>query len=134
MNLREYETTFIVVPNLSDEETNSEVENYRELVEKEGGKEIEIEIMGKRKLAYEIKKHDEGFYAVLRYRTGGRTELVSELERRMRTDENILRFLTIRLDLELKKPRKIEERWRKKREKLESIRKQVEEEKEGGEE
>ncbi len=127
MNLREYETTFIVVPNLSDEETNSEIENYRELVEKEGGKEIEIEIMGKRKLAYEIKKHDEGFYTILRYKTGGKTELVSELERRMKTDENILRFLTLRLDLELKKPRKIEERWRKKREKLESMRKQEEE-------
>lgn len=132
MEIREYETTFIVVPNLSEEETNGVVEKFREIVEKNGGKELEVELMGKRKLAYEIKKFDEGVYVVFRYKTEGGTGIVAELERRMRNDENILRFLTVRMDLEIKKPRKLEEKWKKKREKLETLKKQQEEQSEEG--
>lgn len=106
----------------------------RRLWKKNGGKELEVELMGKRKLAYEIKKFDEGVYVIFRYKTEGGTGLVGELERRMRNDENILRFLTVRMDLELRKPRKLEEKWKKKREKLETLKKQQEEqsEEEGG--
>lgn len=132
MEIREYETTFVVIPNLSEEETNGVVEKFKEIVEKNGGKELEVELMGKRKLAYEIKKFDEGVYVIFRYKTEGGTGLVAEFERKMRNDENILRFLTVRMDLELKKPRKLEEKWKKKREKLEILKKQQEEQIEEG--
>ncbi len=132
MEIREYETTFIIAPNLSEEETNGVIEKFKDVVEKNGGKELDVEIMGKRKLAYEIKKFDEGVYVIFRYKTEGGTGLVAELERRMRNDENILRFLTVRMDLELKKPRKLEEKWKKKREKLEALKKQKEDETEEG--
>ncbi len=131
MELREYETVFIIAPNLSEEETQAVMDRYREIVEKNGGKEVELEVMGKRKLAYEIQKFTEGFYVILRYKTEGGTGTVAELERRMRNDERVIRFLTVRLDKELKKARKLEEKWRKKRAKLEEKEKAQEE---GGEE
>ncbi len=130
MEIREYETVYVIAPNLSEEETQAVMDRYQEIMEKNGGKEIEVEVMGKRKLAYEIQKFDEGFYVILRYKTEGGTGLVAELERRMRNDERVIRFLTVRLDQELKKPRKLEEKWKKKRSKLEE---RMEEKEEGGE-
>ncbi len=120
MELREYETVFIIAPNLSEEETQAVMERYKEIVENNEGKEVELEVMGKRKLAYEIQKFDEGFYVILRYKTEGGKGTVAELERRMRNDERVIRFLTVRLDKELKKARKLEEKWKKKRAKLEA--------------
>lgn len=137
MEIREYETTFIIAPNLSEEETEQVIEKFKEIVEKNGGKDLETEIMGKRKLAYEIGKFDEGVYVIFRYKTEGGTGIVAELERRMRNDEHILRFLTVRMDLELKKPKKLEEKWAKKKQKIEATKagpEEGEEKKEGGEE
>ncbi len=130
MEIREYETVYVIAPNLSDEETQAVMDHYREIVETNQGKDVEVEVMGKRKLAYEIQKFNEGFYVILRYKTEGGTNTVAELERRMRNDEKIIRFLTVRLDKELKKPRKLEEKWKRKRSKLEE---KKEQEKEGGE-
>ena len=118
MEIRKYETVYVIAPDLSEEETEQIISRMEQIVRDNGGKEIEITKWGKRQLAYEIKHYNEGYYVIMRYQTEGGTGLVHELERRMRNNEKILRFLTIRYDQELKKPMKLQAKWEKKLGKL----------------
>ena len=94
---RTYELVFIIEPRLSDEEVVGISDDFKELITTGGGKVIKEESWGKRKLAYMIGKATEGRYVLLGIETDGENPL-PEVERRMRQNENILRFLTIRID------------------------------------
>ena len=101
MSDRTYEVLFIADPNLSEPDVDKLTETVQGYAEKEGAKAQKVEKWGKKRLAYDIKKHREGYYVLLVI--DGKPEMVKELERRMRVTDGILRFLAIRIDAEMKK-------------------------------
>ena len=98
MKARRYETIFIIVPDLKEEEYVSIRKWARNIVKINGGLLADVEDWGKKRLAYPIRKKQKGLYILLNY--FGSEKVVSELERNMRIKEEILRFLTIKLEEE----------------------------------
>jgi small subunit ribosomal protein S6 len=92
--MREYDTTFIVQPEISEEAREALLVRLKGVLERAGAVPLEVDDAGKRKLAYEIRKFQKGHYLSLFYLDTGKA--VSELERVLRLDESILRFLTVR--------------------------------------
>jgi len=117
--LREYETTFIVQPEISDEGREALNQKLDAALEKQGSIRLMMDDVGKRKLAYEIKKFQKGHYATLTYLDDGRA--VKEIERLLRLEESVLRFLTVQvadevIDIESRKTEAAEqEKLRKQR-------------------
>ncbi len=95
--MRQYETVFLISPNLSEEETESLIKQMADVVSKKKGKIINKEEWGKKKLSYPIKKFEEAFYVLFHYE--GKLDLPAELERRFKQTESILRYLTIRKEM-----------------------------------
>jgi small subunit ribosomal protein S6 len=94
--MRKYETFFIIDPDLPDE-TNSVIDSkVQSIVTSNGGEVLSYVPWGKRKLAYTIRKRSRGLYVLMEY--AGGPQLVAELERNMRIDERILKFITVLLD------------------------------------
>ncbi len=92
--MREFETTFIVQPEISDEACSDLCTKLDGILEKSGSRRVMLDDWGKRKLAYEIQKFQKGHYFVLYYLDEG--GVVPELERSLRLEESVLRFLTVR--------------------------------------
>jgi small subunit ribosomal protein S6 len=117
--VREFDTTFIVQPEISEEGREALLQRLRGVLERAGATPLEVDDMGKKKLAYEIRKFQKGHYLALMYLDTGKA--VSELERSLRLDESILRFLTVRKedqveDVEARKARAVDlEKTRKER-------------------
>jgi len=97
--MREYDTTFIVQPEITEEARETLIGRLRGVLERAGAVPLEVDDLGKRKLAYEIRRFQKGHYLSLFYADSGKA--VSELERALRLDESILRFLTVRQDGEV---------------------------------
>jgi small subunit ribosomal protein S6 len=94
--MRKYETFFIVDPDLPDD-TNTVVDDkVKSVVTSNGGTVIAYTPWGKKKLAYPVNKRTRGLYVLMEY-VGG-PELVAELERNMRLDERVLKFITVKLE------------------------------------
>jgi small subunit ribosomal protein S6 len=91
-----YETTIIVTPVLPEEEVKNTVNSYVDFLKKNGGEIVEIDRWGLRQLAYPIKKKTTGFYHVIEFVAD--SQLIDKLELSYRRDENILRFMTVKLD------------------------------------
>lgn len=94
--MRQYETGFLIVPNLSEEETEKIILQMADIVSQRKGRMIEQEKWGRRKLAYPIKKCDEAFYVFFHYE--GESDIPQELARRFRQMDTILRYLTLKKD------------------------------------
>lgn len=94
--MREYETTFIVQPEISDEGSQSILTKLDGILEAGGADRLMCEDHGKRKLAYEIRKFHKGHYYTLQFLNDGK--VVPDLERTLRLEESVLRFLTILAD------------------------------------
>ncbi len=92
--MRPYETAFLIAPNLSDEETEQLISQMAEIVSQKKGKMIHIDKWGKRKLAYSILKFEEASYVFFLYE--GESGVSSELERRFKQNERVIRYLTVR--------------------------------------
>ena len=108
---RIYEELFIIRPDATDEEITPIVEQIRGIITTAGGSVDKEERWGVRKLAYRVQKRNEGYYVLLQFSSDPQT--VKEIERRLRVNDAVLKFLTVRIDEKLKK---IEKR-RKAREK-----------------
>lgn len=93
--MRQYETMFIMNPTMETEQTAELVQKYQTLISNQGGQVDELQEIGKRRLAYEIEGNREGYYVLLHYTAG--TDVSKELERIMRIDENVVRYLTVRV-------------------------------------
>lgn len=91
--MREYETTFIVQPEISDEGSQAILTKLDGILETGGATRLMCEDHGKRKLAYEVRKFHKGHYYTLQFLDGG--QVVPEVERVLRLEESVLRFLTI---------------------------------------
>ena len=90
-----YESIFILRSTLNDEDVQKTV-NKIEGVVKQGGELIATENWGKKRLAYEVMKEKKGIYVLLRFRAKG--DIVAEIERNYRIDDNVIKFLTVKLD------------------------------------
>jgi len=93
--LREYETTFIVQPEISDEGCQELLARIDGILEREGAIRLLHDDQGKRKLAYEIRKFQKGRYVTTCHL--GQGEAVAPLERTLRLEESVLRFLTVQV-------------------------------------
>jgi len=91
-----YESTFILSPDLTVDEYTRIVEKFNRLLTENGAEIINQEIWGHKKLAYPIKKKNTGYYSFTEFLAP--TELVARLEREYQYDERILRYLTVKLD------------------------------------
>ncbi|MGE0568933.1 MAG: 30S ribosomal protein S6 [Bacteroidia bacterium] len=94
---KHYETVFILTPVLSEDQAKEAAKKFKQTITDLGGKIINEENWGLKKLAYAIQKKTTGFYHLFEYTTTNE-ELVSKLEVEFKRDERILRFLTVSLD------------------------------------
>ncbi|MFP5212791.1 MAG: 30S ribosomal protein S6 [Acidobacteriota bacterium] len=93
--MRKYETFFIVDPDLPDDVNAAVDEKIKNVVTSNGGQIISYTPWGKKKLAYLVKKRSRGLYVLMEY--AGGSNLVAELERNMRLDERVIKFITVKL-------------------------------------
>ena len=101
--MRTYELMFLVDPRVPDEDVVTMTNDYKQMITAGGGEITGEENWGRRKLAYPINKVNEGKYILLYIQSeGGKTSL-PEVEHRMRQNDKILRFLTVRTDEDLKR-------------------------------
>jgi len=98
-----YETMYILRPDIPEEEVESHVNKYRDLVSEAGGEVLDNQMRGKRRLAYTIAKHREGIYVQLNHNGDG--QHVAVLERAMRLSEDVIRYLTVKQDGPMPAPR-----------------------------
>ena len=99
MHLTEYETTMVVRPDIGGDAIEAMLDRVREAVRGRGGKLLAINHWGKKRLAYPIKKHGRGVYVHAQYL--GKSDLVAEVERNLRISDTILRFLTVKVAIEI---------------------------------
>jgi small subunit ribosomal protein S6 len=98
-----YETMYILRPDIPEEEVESHVNKYRDLVIEAGGEVLDNQMRGKRRLAYPIAKHREGIYVQINHNGDG--QHVAPLERAMRLSEDVIRYLTVKQDGPMPAPR-----------------------------
>jgi small subunit ribosomal protein S6 len=107
--MRRYEVVFVLAPTLADEEVEEQVETYVNVATEMGAEIVEVDKWGKRRLAFPVQRHNEGYYTVVTLNeTAG--EAVAELERRFKVTDSVIRFLSVRVDLEIQRAEKFEQR------------------------
>ena len=94
--MRHYENLVIVKPTLTAEEIQASLQAIEEVITSNGGEIAATNAMGMRKLAYPIEKNARGYYQVIYYSAA--PAAISEIERRFRINEELLRFITIKYD------------------------------------
>ncbi len=92
---REYETVYILRPDVDPDEAEKVAGRIKDVMETAGGKFTEVDLWGKRRLAYPIKKFTRGIYVY--YKFVGNTEIVAEQERNLRLLEPVIRYQTVKL-------------------------------------
>jgi small subunit ribosomal protein S6 len=102
---RTYELMFIVRPDMTDEDLDKLISTLQSVVPPSGGTVQKIEKMGKRRLAYTVRRFHDGIYVLMVVEGGG--AVMHELERRLRVTEPVIKFLTVRIDEEQKRLAKI---------------------------
>lgn len=103
--MRHYEIMFIVNPNAPEEDIDKINGQIEGVITAGGGKVSKIEKLGKRRLAYLVKKLREGFYVLFTIEADG--AIVREVERRLRVMDLVVKYLTVRLDDDMKRLEKI---------------------------
>jgi small subunit ribosomal protein S6 len=99
--MRGYELMYILEPTLDEEATKATIGQIEEFIKNEGVTVEGTDAWGKRRMAYRIGRHQDGYYVLSRLRAEAKS--VSELERRLRVTAGVLRFLTVRVDKEQEK-------------------------------
>jgi small subunit ribosomal protein S6 len=99
--MRIYENLFIVKPDATEEEVDHLVDQMSKSVTTAGGTIDKVDRWGKRRLAYRIEKHREGNYVLIQFSAEPAT--VKEFERRLRVQDSVIKFLTVRIDETLKR-------------------------------
>lgn len=102
---RIYELMFIVRPDMTEEDLDKLISTLQSVVPTAGGSVQRVDKMGKRRLAYTVRRFHEGIYVLMIVEGGG--AVVHELERRLRVTEPVIKFLTVRIDEEQKRLDKI---------------------------
>jgi len=102
---RTYEIMFIVRPDVEEADLDKLIEGFQKNVTDGGGEIRSTEKMGRRRLAYTVRKFNDGFYVLLNIAAEGK--LITEIERRLRVSEPVIKFITVRMDEEEKRLAKI---------------------------
>jgi small subunit ribosomal protein S6 len=102
---RSYEIMFIVRPDVEEADLDKLIEGFQKNVTDGGGEIKSTEKMGRRRLAYTVRKFNDGFYVLLTI--GAEGKLITEIERRLRVSEQVIKFITVRMDEEEKRLAKI---------------------------
>ncbi len=97
--VNEYETTYVARPDLTDEQMTTLTAKFEDVLAKGGGTILVAEDWGKRKLAYLIGKQTRGHYIYVNY--CGPAPIILELERRLRLDDDLMRFLTVKIEADV---------------------------------
>ena len=105
---RTYEVIFIIDPDTADNEVMQLSEGVQKIITNQGGSITKTEMMGKRQLAYEINHKRNGIYVLLEVEGSGAE--IAEVERRMRVNDQILRYMTIRVDEMRRRADKLKDR------------------------
>ena len=105
---RTYELVFIVDPEVAEDEVMKLSEGVQKIITGQGGSITKTEMMGKRQLAYEINHKKDGTYVLLEVEGSGAE--IAEVERRMRVNDQILRYMTIRVDEDRRRAQKLKDR------------------------
>ena len=105
---RTYEVIFIVDPAAAEEEVMKLSEGVQKIITGQGGSITKTEMMGKRQLAYEINHKKDGTYVLLEVEGSGKE--IAEVERRMRVNDQILRYMTVRVDEMRRRADKLKDR------------------------
>ncbi|WP_160680324.1 30S ribosomal protein S6 [Clostridium sp. C8-1-8] len=92
--MRKYETIFILHPTLEEEVVKSSIEKFKGVIENGGGTIDNVDFWGKRKLAYEISKVNDGYYTLINFTAG--PELPRELDRIFRITDGVLRHIIVK--------------------------------------
>jgi small subunit ribosomal protein S6 len=101
---RTYEVVVILDPKITEEDFNQLAGGLHQTVERQGGTIVKSENMGLRQLAYEINHRREGRYLLMEIDGSGAE--IAELERRMRVNDTVVRYLTVRVDLDRRRAEK----------------------------
>ena len=98
-----YETMYILRPDIAEDEVTNHIDKYNKLLEELGGKKLDSQMRGKRRLAYQIAKHREGIYVQLSHQGDG--QHIFKIEKAMRLSEDVIRYLTVKQEGPLPTPR-----------------------------
>ncbi|AFZ43665.1 SSU ribosomal protein S6P [Halothece sp. PCC 7418] len=91
-----YETMYIIRPDLTEDQVTQETKKYEAFLQERNVENLTIRNHGKKRLAYNIGKHQDGIYVQMNYQIEG--DVISQLQRQMRLSENVIRFLTLTVD------------------------------------
>ena len=94
---------YILRPDIAEDEVNKHIEKYNKLLEDMGGKVLDSQMRGKRRLAYTISKNREGIYVQLSHQGDG--QHIEKIERAMRLSEDVIRYMTIKQEGPLPTPK-----------------------------
>ncbi|MBS3947446.1 MAG: 30S ribosomal protein S6 [Dethiobacter sp.] len=89
-----YETMFVLRPDLEEEKYEALIAKFRSIIEGQKGEVINLNRMGRRRLAYEVNKFREGFYLLCNY--SGTANVTNELERNFRITDEVIRYLIVK--------------------------------------
>ena len=98
-----YETMYILRPDIAEDEVTNHINKYNKLLEEFGGKILDSQMRGKRRLAYQIAKHREGVYVQLSHQGDG--QHIFKIEKAMRLSEDVIRYMTVKQEGPLPTPR-----------------------------
>jgi len=102
---RAYEVMYIVRPDVEEADLDKLIEGFEKNVTDGGGEIKSTEKMGRRRLAYTVRKFNDGFYVLMTVVAAG--SLMGEIERRLRVSEQVIKFITVRIDEEEKRLAKV---------------------------
>jgi len=98
-----YETMYILRPDIAEDQVTNHIDKYNKLLEEFGGKILDSQMRGKRRLAYQIAKHREGIYVQLSHQGDG--QHIFKIEKAMRLGEDVIRYMTVKQEGPLPPPR-----------------------------
>ena len=103
--MRTYEVVFLAIPTMTPEELDAFINHMQSVVEGKNGKVVKVDNWGKKSMAYKIKRFRDAYYVVLTIEGNG--AVIGELERRFRVTDSVIRFLSVRIDEDLKRSEKL---------------------------
>lgn len=95
MKLRHYETFYLLDPDMNDEQREAVLEKIKGIITEDGGEIVAVDNWPLQKLAYRVNKKTQGYYVLLEY--GAKADIIQEITRNLRLDENVMKFLTTKL-------------------------------------
>lgn len=108
---RKYDIGFIINPEVAEEDTKRIIDSVVDIVQKANGIVENIDEWGRRKLAYPIQRHNEGIYVFMNVEVVG--SVFIDIERRLKLNEKVMRFVILRLDDKLKKANRLNKKWKR---------------------